>query len=235
MRLPALGLGILLIAGGLLAATRPTSPPVIADIVAPAPARDGKELDVLVMGTSLTRRALWPERLKGATLPCGFRVRSVTVAAVAGAGSRHGLTLVQRLTGPAPDVAIIEYAINDADLVDGIRPGESRANHRRIIAGLRRHNPDVAVVLLATNPVQGLQRLKRPFLARYHRDYAMLALEAGASFFDGPARWAAATLSGGAIPDGLHPDPEAEARLYTAPIRDMLGQGFERSCDVAAP
>ncbi len=188
-------------------------------------------LQITAFGTSLTRRALWRERLSDRLSNC--LGRGVTVASMgrAGAASNTGVALVTNGVSAEMDIAIIEYAMNDADLLDGLSRAESRDNHRRMIAVLRRDNPGIAIILMTTNPVRGLQRLKRPGLATRYRDYAALARETGTGLFDGAGRWNVAGTRGAAIPDGVHPDPRAEADLFAAPLTDMVAQMQGTTCE----
>ena len=210
----------------------PRDAPVIDDriVAARALAGDRPELDVALFGSSLARRADWPERIAGSRVPCGSGVIAMTVEGKPGAGSREGLALVEQSPPANHDIIILEYAINDADLFDGTSRGDSIANHRRMIALLREANPDVAIILMATNPVRGLQRLKRPRLSAYYRDYARLAEAVDVSFFDGTARWRIAGVDRQSLPDGLHPDPAREAELYQQDMLSMLARIVEPDC-----
>lgn len=226
---------LLIVAAGLIlgaAILFHDAPPTIRDRVATANGGpwDGRDLDVIVFGTSLTHRADWPGRIAGRPSPCGRGVITMTVHGLPGAGSREGLAEIQAASLAETDIAIVEYGMNDADLLDGISRGESRDNHRRIIAALRAKAPGIAIVLMATNPVSGLQQVKRPRLAAYYRDYAVLAEESDVSFFDGPARWASSGFGREALPDGLHPAPSAEADLYQDGMFAILTRIMEPAC-----
>ena len=195
---------------------------------APMPAPD--RIAAVAFGTSLTERALWPERLEAALAGCGFGSASVSVRARAGAGSSEGLAMVEAAGAGQFNLALVEFAINDADLVDGVSLSDSLTNHRAMIRSLRSRHPGIAIVLVTTNPVAGLQRLKRPKLMAYDDLYAQLAVEEGVSLFDGTARWIAAGPPKGALPDGLHPDPEVEAAHFTYPLAGTIARIFGRSC-----
>lgn len=206
--------------------------PRVGDRAAPvgSPAGGRADIGIALFGTSLARRAEWPGRIAGRPSPCGRGVIDVTVWGRPGAGSRHGMAVAGQGFRAHHDVVILEYAINDADLFDGISRAESTANHRSMIAAIRNANPDAAIILMATNPVRGLQWLQRPFLAGYYRDYARLADEMNVSFFDGTARWRIAGTDRRNLPDGLHPDPAAEAALYHDGLLTMITRITEPSC-----
>lgn len=228
--LAALLLGL----GAALLLRQAPAPETPRDRIAPVPPTAalaaGDRIAAIALGTSLTARALWPERLERVLAACGFAAAPVTVMARPGADSGEGPALVAA-AGPGPyHLAFIEFAINDADLWDGVSRSESLANHRRIIRDLRSRNPDVAVVMVTTNPVSGLQRLKRPRLMAYNDLYVRLAGDENVSLFDGSARWASPTPPRTALPDGLHPDPEAEAALYTPPLAALVAGIFGHAC-----
>ena len=103
-------------------------------------------------------------------------------------------------------------------------------DYRAIIRALRSRHPDIAIVLLTTNPVAGLQRLKRPKLMAYGDIYVQLAAGEGVSLFDGTARWLDEGSGGQALVDGLHPEPGLEARLYARPLAETVARIFGRSC-----
>lgn len=219
---------VALIVAGALAVWPAPPPTTIRDRVAPVAAVGHREIFLTVFGSSLTKRAVWPRAL--GLQRCGGSVAATEIRSVAGAGSDEGLAIVARHQGRRRDVAILEYAINDADLIDGVSRTRSRDNHRRIIATLRERHPGIVVILMATNPVTGLQRLKRPKLMAYYEDYAALADELDVSFFDGTARWIAADPGPAALPDGLHPDPAIEAEIYAGPLRELIVRALQRTC-----
>jgi lysophospholipase L1-like esterase len=172
------------------------------DRIVPATRPAPEQLSVVAFGTSLTARAVWPAELGARLAGCGFAAASVTVRAQPGAGSAAGRDLV----------------------------GASLQNHRAIIRALRSRHPDIAIVLLTTNPVAGLQRLKRPKLMAYGDIYVQLAAGEGVSLFDGTARWLDEGSGGQALVDGLHPEPGLEARLYARPLAETVARIFGRSC-----
>lgn len=205
-------------------------PERVRDRIVTAALPGAERLSIVVFGTSLTGRALWPGRLGAALRDCGFRGASVTVRARPGAGSAEALAMIANDGAEPRDLALIEFTVNDADLVDGVSRATSLANHRAMIAALRARHPGIAVLLMTTNPVAGVQRLKRPKLMAYGELYPQLAEEEGASLFDGTARWVSAPPWRQALPDGLHPDPEVEAAHYTRPLANLVARIFGRTC-----
>jgi lysophospholipase L1-like esterase len=197
----------------------------VVPVEGPAP----EPLAAVAFGTSLTARARWPATLGPGLARCGFRDISVTVHARPGAGSAEGLALVGSGGAGPYQLAFVEFAMNDADLLDGVSRRRSLDNTRAIVRAIRAGHPGIAVVLVTTNPVAGLQRLKRPRLMGYDDLYLRLAEEEGVSLFDGTARWAGVNRAV-ALPDGLHPDPTVEAALYTGPLSRLVAAIFGRTC-----
>jgi len=190
-------------------------------------------LRIVALGTSLTHRALWPAQLAARLQACMPTGATAEVARVArpGARSNWGLAQADGIAATRPDLVIIELAMNDADLHDGLWLWQSRANHRALIARIRALSPTTGFLFLTSNPVTGWQKLVRPFLPLYQRLYGDLADSEGAGLVDGFGRWKRygdlAALGG----DGVHPDPAAEADLLSGPLADAISVAFAMGCD----
>ncbi len=187
-------------------------------------------LKTAVFGTSLSARAKWPDDLTTALQDCGLGDTEVRRFAQAGANSSWSIAQVERIGRYNPDLVIVEFAMNDADVFDGLWPGNSRSNLDEIVTSLRQKAPDVAIMLLSTNPVTGWARLKRPFLGRYYADYVAIAVQQDIGLLDGYGRWMQLPDRAADIPDGVHPVPEVEARLLTRPIAEAIAAGFGVDC-----
>lgn len=201
-------------------------------IVVGFPAHETRSIRIGAHGTSLTRRALWTTQLGDRLTDCSPNGVSVTVTGLTGANSSQGLQAITAARVNGFDVVLIEYAINDADLLDGIALSESLTNHRHMISWLRKANPGISIILLATNPVRGIQKLKRPQLETYYTALADLADEESVSYFDGTSRWTGRYLTSQSLPDGLHPDPKVEAELYSRPLARMVAGSLGLSCRI---
>ena len=149
--------------------------------------------------------------------------------AKAGANSDWGLAQVPGIVALSPDLVLIEFAINDADMLDGVALERSRGNLRAIIAGVRDSRPEALIVIASTNPVSGLRGAKRPFLAEYYTAARAVAGETGAAFFDGTARWRADPQPGD-LSDGLHPADAATARVIVPALVTFLGAAYGKDC-----
>ena len=187
-------------------------------------------LKVVVFGTSLSERAKWPDDLQQALQSCGLGDALVLRHAKAGANSSWGGSQAEWFGQNPPDLVIVEFAMNDADLFDGLSLDDSQSNHLEIVRNLRQIVPDAAILLLSTNPVTGWARLKRPLLARYYNSYVTVAAQADIGFLDGYGRWMQLPGRAEAIYDGVHPRPEIEAQLLAEPIAHIIATGFGAIC-----
>jgi lysophospholipase L1-like esterase len=175
----------------------------------------GHPLHIVAFGSSLTAGGTWPGDLARALEACLQGQVTLEVIAAPGAGSSWGLETVDRVRATAPDLVLLEFAINDADLRDGVGLSRSARQHREILRDLLGDAPQRRVLLMTMNPVSGLiRKLQRPRLGRYYALYPDLAAEADTGLVDFATRWQAdpehlrASLS-----DGLHPRPEAASAL----------------------
>lgn len=192
-------------------------------------ALSGSSLTVAVLGTSLTARAVWPDRLQAALQACAPGARVLRFAKV-GARSDWGLAEVPSVLAARPDLVIVELAMNDADLTDGLMPWTSRATHRALLGRLAAGDPALRVILLTVNPVRGWQSVTRPFLPLYQRAYGPIADESGAGLVDGMTLWQARGVDGTAVPDGIHPDRQVEAQVLTPALVAAVAQAFALDC-----
>lgn len=209
-------------------------PSAIVGVIRPLPAvspGDGGVMTLAVLGTSLTARADWPEALRDRIAACsGREVRLVRVAEP-GAYSGWGMAQVPALIAAAPDLVLVEFTINDADLRDGIGRAQSRDNHAEIIGRIRAARPEAAIGLLVLNPPRGLRALTRPFLGRYREIYRDLAQEEGVGLLDLHETWRKAlALQPDLLPDGLHPTPEAVASVAQARIDGFVLAAVDQTC-----
>jgi lysophospholipase L1-like esterase len=125
-----------------------------------------------------------------------------------------------------PDVAIIEFAINDAALHRRVSLAESGANLTAIVRCLRSADPDMRLYLMTMSPAIGFRRLLRPRLERYYDLYPRLAARERTGLIDNRPDWAAlpsATLAH-ALPDGSHPTAEFSASITLANVVRTLGR-----------
>lgn len=219
-------IGILAIMGlyGVIG-LRPTPPGMV--IVPPASLpetirlqRDGGSLHILLVGTSLTARGDWPERLERALASCAPQGVLVERLAKSGQGIRWGLPALQaRLSDaamPRPDITIVEFSGNDSSLRQGLPLFLARKRTLLLIETLGQAG---SVAFLSTmNPGWGREAITRPGQARYHGMYRDVAAKTGAGLIDTAPQWRALApeIRTRVVPDGGHPNEEG-AELITIP------------------
>lgn len=175
-------------------------------------------LKVVVLGTSLSARNPWPQILLRQLETELTSPVTLEVIAQPGAGSRWGLAQVGRVAAARPDLVLIEFAINDADLRRGQSLAEAKATHDALLQSLRAELPDAALVLMSMSPASGLRGALRPRLAAYYGQYAELAEAHSAGLIDLYARWLSEPRTARGLEDGLHPTAEATARVVVPAV-----------------
>jgi len=180
------------------------------------------EVAISIVGTSLTAYYDWPDLLADRLETSLDRPVRVSRVAKGGETSGWGLQNIGDIVSQAPDIVLIEFAINDADLRRRISLGTSIENHRRLIAGLRRADPSVAIVLVTMSPAYGLRRALRPRLAGYYDAYRQIAQDTDTGLIDLYPRWLADDARRQAIPDGVHPTEAASSNLIVPTVASYL-------------
>lgn len=166
-----------------------------------------KSLVIAALGTSLTARGAWIEALPAALEPLIQRPVRVLNFARAGATSRWGLKIIDQVVQSQPEIAIIEFAINDASIHRRVSIVESSANLTGIIRRMHTAVANIRIYLMTMSPVIGIRGLVRPRLERYYDLYPNLAARERAGLIDNRPDWAAlpSTTLARALPDGSHP------------------------------
>ena len=186
-------------------------------------------LKIIALGTSLTATPLWTGEFKVRLESCLRADVEVQTVAKGGATSRWGIQQTQQVILARPDVLLVEFAANDADLRRLISVAESKQNHVEIIQGVRLANPDIKVFLMAVNPTWGVRgSWIRPRLDAYYGLYADLAKSMGVGFIDIRPRWLWSSI-GDTVPDGLHPTSRAMMEIVAPYLAEVVcGQLNER-------
>ncbi len=194
------------------------------------PRADGGPLRVLLVGTSLTARGNWPQRLEQELAKCSPEGIQVERLAKSGAGIRWGLPQLQiRLADvvyPRPDIIVAEFGGNDASPRQGLPLFLSRARTRLLIETVRTAG---AIPFLSTmNPGWGGEAITRPGQARYHGMYRDIAAETGVGLIDTVQLWLALpeTERRRLVPDDGHPTDEGMQRItipaFLAALRPLV-------------
>lgn len=175
-----------------------------------------------MFGTSLssTSRYDWPAHLETRLATCLNRRVTVTIIARPGATIAWAEGQIGRVRDTAPDLVLMEFAVNDADLWDGLPRAEARRRTGAVLEALAGGpggtEDGPALALMTMNPAAGVRGLVRPFLGRHYADYRSLSRERDLGLVDLEAQWRALPRAARGLDDGLHPDP-ARARAVIVP------------------
>ena len=188
----------------------------------PLPA--GRPVRILILGTSLTAGGSWTTALERQLAACHGGPVAVERLARPGASSAWGEgTLRDRLVaGPAPDLLVIEFSINDSSLWRGMTLGASRARHEAMLTMARAQG--LPVWLATMSPAFGRKAWERPGQVAYRALYADLAAEQGAGLVAMVPAWTAPDAEGRArlMPDNLHPTDAAMRALAVPALQRAL-------------
>ncbi|MDV7145541.1 SGNH/GDSL hydrolase family protein [Tropicimonas sp. TH_r6] len=218
---------VLLVAGGLWWAHPKGADIPFPEMPRPTPVLPAGEgpITLAVLGTSLTANTAWPEEVTAGLEACADRPVRLRRFAAGGQTSAWGLDQVAAVIDAAPNIVLVEFTINDADIRRQIGLSESARNHREIVERLQSALPGAAVVLLRLNRAHGLRALSRPRLSAYENALVPLAETTGTGLVDLRSAWATALKTDmvpNALPDGLHPTDAAVQAIVTPKLATEL-------------
>lgn len=185
---------------------------------------------LVFMGTSLTAGDPWPDLVVERLQACITHPLRAQRIAEGGVTSAWGLSRIEAAIAVVPDLVLLEFAINDADLRRGLSLSESRDNHRAMLARLKDGLPKARIILMTTNPATGLRRLLRPRLAAYYAFYRDLAAEMDVGLIDLYPRWLALPQAAQGLTDGVHPSPHSAAAVIVPVVTAYLGDLLRKTC-----
>lgn len=158
---------------------------------------------IVSMGTSLSHAGGWlPELYRYLIVGHSSRISAACIGR-SGEASDWGVANVGVLTRMRPDIALIEFAINDAYTAKGISLSQSEANITTIVQAIQTDSPHTEIFLLTMNPTLGAGASVRPNLPDYYALYNSLAPSLGVGLVDAFTVWGSPTTV--EIPDGIHP------------------------------
>lgn len=191
--------------------------------------KDDAEVTLLALGTSLTANYQWPHELSMQLSQCLARKVDIEILAVGGANSNQAAKQFNSRRNRKPDIVLVEFAINDADLLVGIGLDKSRSNHKVLLGRIRKEVPSAQVVLMTMNPAFGLRGWVRPQLSKYYEMYRVLATYNDVPLVDLAPTWSKTLSVTGykvQLPDGLHPTQTAASRIILPALRNKIGDLF---------
>lgn len=213
---------------GVVLALRQEGPSTPADRLVEINLPDDRPLRIVVMGSSLTANYEWPSVLEQglACLPIGA---SIVTVAKAGAGIRWGGEQVDSVAEHDPDLVFIEFAINDADLIDGVSLTDAERLHDELISDLQALETPPEITLMTMSPAKGPRGWVRYWLADHYAQYRKIAEEQEIGLLDLYPRWLERSDRGLAA-DGLHPDPQIAAEVIIPAMVDYFARTLSVSC-----
>jgi len=188
---------------------------------------------IVAFGTSLTRANSWPDALARAVSDCLGHPVEVLRVARGGADIRWADAHVDRVLAADPDLVLMEFAINDADLGDGVFLRRSRAMHGEVLSRLTAEIPPGRIVLMTMNPVGGAHVLRRAFLPRHYAQQVTLAEDHGTALADLYAEWLSRPVGDRTFEDGLHPSDQDTARVVVPALTGMIAAAAGVDCSAA--
>lgn len=184
----------------------------------------GHSTTVVTFGTSITARGGWQGNLQKQFEIClGQRV-GIQIVGGPGEGSRWGLANADKVLVARPDIIIIEFAINDADIRNFTTLAQSQRNTIALIDRFQKELPGSVVVLMTTPKTHGWKNFLRPRLAGYYQQYRKISREKDLFLIDVDHEWRELPLSKQkqAMLDGVHPDPMVLGQLVANRLRDVM-------------
>jgi lysophospholipase L1-like esterase len=181
-------------------------------------------LRVVSFGTSLSAGGGWQVDLCARLQRELARDVAVMIHAKPGASSAWGVQTVANVAALNPDLVLLEFAINDASLLRGVSLGQSQANLVQMVTALQSNAPRRQIMLMTMNPAFGMKGMVRPLLGRHYALCRQVATDLQLGFVDLGAEWAKlpARELRHAIPDGLHPTPEAGRKVIVPPLAQAI-------------
>jgi acyl-CoA thioesterase-1 len=192
-------------------------------------------ITIVALGTSLSARGPWPDDLAARLTACLEREVRITRVAEPGVTVAWGQApaRISAVAAAAPDVILMEFAINDADLRDGLPRAEADARSRALLAELTEAAPGAVIVEMTMSPAHGLRGVLRPGLAARYDDVVARAEDRGGAVADLHGHWLNLPRAARRFDDGLHPDPDLAAEVIVAPLAALLAPAFGASCSPA--
>ncbi len=191
--------------------------------------RDGEQVTVATMGTSLTDGpwsdwALWLRRWLKGEAPDAANVTfwNNGVGAASSDNANFNLSGLDRqlpqTLAQNPDVVFIEFGINDAYLPYAISLADSAANLNTMIDALETQNPSVEIIVQTMNNPVNVHLTNRPEIDAYYQVSRDVAAARGALLIDHYPEWLSLYNSDPTtwalyVPDGIHPGPRGRANL----------------------
>ncbi|WP_106264295.1 SGNH/GDSL hydrolase family protein [Donghicola tyrosinivorans] len=190
----------------------------------------------LFLGTSLTEGQAWPDVLIQKLESCGVIAASQRLSGNGKTSSWGVKTLraAQNSDLRAPDLAVIEFSVNDADFRRFLSPAQSAANTKLLISMLRKMNPEVQIVLLGMYPGFGIRGALRLRYGAYLTELERIAAkDERIGYLDMAKEWQITLHEAPRtkMPDGLHPTSEIASQVNADSILNYFALSQSLRCE----
>lgn len=191
---------------------------------------NGKNQRIVVYGTSLSAsKEGWPAMLESSLNALYPGKVEVINSAQAAMWSSWGVeNLRERVLDQKPDMAIIEFAMNDAYLPYITSVEAARLNLEYMVYRIRELYPGCSIILQVMNMPIAEHKEQRPNIELYYNLYRKEARKLKVKLIDHYEYWVPLLKKGEKefyqyVPDGIHPSITAQKELVLPHILKGLG------------
>lgn len=192
--------------------------------------QNGESQRIVVYGTSLSAaKEGWAAMLED-SLNTRFPGKvEVINSAQAAMWSTWGVeNLRERVLEQKPDMVIIEFAMNDAYLPYSTSLEAARLNLEYMILRIQELYPDCSIFIQVMNMPIAEHKVQRPDIELYYNLYRKEAKKLHIKLIDHYEYWVSILRKGEEeflkyVPDGIHPNMEAQRELVLPHILKTLG------------
>ena len=136
--------------------------------------------------------------------------------------------LRERVLEHKPDMVIIEFAMNDAYLPYSTSIETARLNLEYMVFRIRELYKDCSIVIQVMNMPIAEHKVQRPYIERYYNLYRKESKKLHTKLIDHYEYWVPILKKGEKefrryVPDGIHPNIEAQRKLVLPHILKALG------------
>lgn len=204
----------------------------------------GEPTKIVLFGTSLTAGYLWGEQLESWLDTRYPGLVTMVNSGMSGKNSKFGrANLVAKVLEHKPDVVFIEFAINDAGVIEWettatpkVTVAQARENLVYMITQIQEQNPEVVIILQTMNVPwdspygSGISKSIRPKIADYYQMYRDLSSERGLMLVDHHPNWLKLKKDHPLtfqlyVADGVHPTSDGLREVMLPLLESQLAGG----------
>ncbi len=189
----------------------------------------GRSQTIVAYGCSLTAGGAWVGHLRERLETLYPGMATVINGGKSTECSRWGLQNIDdRVIIHDPDMALLEFSMNDAFEDYSVSFEEARSNLNEMIDRILAKKAACEIILMVMNSIEGKSAGFRPRLEEYNQIYREVARVRGLMLIDHYPAWKKLQTDDHArylayVPDGLHPNETGAAAIITPAIFLALG------------